>query len=166
MMKEYTDGLSAHFNMFYVPEEARVQDPKNRQNSVPAGMGDLTDAMWNTMATAYTVALHSYQDLIQRGIAKEVARFVLPQGVYSRLYVTGSCRSWIHYIGVRDDEGVAQHEHCELARVCKSAFKETFPTVYNSLDWSYNKSVDETNRLNREVLELQAEIAVLKAQKE
>lgn len=166
MMKEYTEGLSAHFNMFYMPEEARVQDPKNRQNSVPAGMGDLTDAMWNTMATAYTVALHSYQDLIQRGIAKEVARFVLPQGVYSRLYVTGSCRSWIHYIGVRDDEGVAQYEHCELARVCKSAFEETFPMVYNSLDWGYNKSVDETNRLKREVLELQAEIAVLKAQKE
>lgn len=166
MMREHTDGLSAHFNMFYMPEEARVQDPKNRQNSVHAGMGDLTDAMWNTMATAYTVALHSYQDLIQRGIAKEVARFVLPQGVYSRLYVTGSCRSWIHYIGVRDDEGVAQHEHCELARTCKSVFADVFPTVYNSLDWSYNKGVDETERLKRELLELRSEIAVLKAQKE
>lgn len=166
MMKEHTEGLSAHFNMFYMPEEARVQDPKNRQNSVPAGMGDLTDAMWNTMATTYTVALHAYQDLINRGIAKEVARFVLPQGVYSRLYVTGSCRSWIHYVGVRDDEGVAQHEHCELARACKNIFAETFPTVYNSLDWDYNKGVNEIDRLKKELIELQAEIAVLKAQKE
>jgi len=166
MMKEHTDGLSAHSNMFYMPEEARVQDPKNRQNSVPAGMGDLTDAMWNTMATSYTVALHAYQDLIQRGIAKEVARFVLPQGVYSRLYVTGSCRSWIHYVGVRDDEGVAQYEHVELARACKSVFADVFPTVYNSLDWSYNKGVNETERLKRELLELQSEIAVLKAKSE
>jgi thymidylate synthase (FAD) len=163
MMGEHTDGLSAHFNMFYVPEEARVQDPKNRQNSVSAGMGDLTDAMWNTMSTAYTVALHSYKDLIERGIAKEIARFVLPQGVYSRLYVTGSCRSWIHYIGVRDDEGVAQHEHCELARTCKSVFAETFPTVYNSLDWGYNNQVSETDRLRKEVTELRSEIATLKA---
>lgn len=166
MMKEHTDGLGAFFGMFYVPEEARVQDPKNRQNSVHSGMGDLTDAMWNTMSTAYTVALHSYEDLIKRGIAKEIARFVLPQGVYSRLYVTGSCRSWIHYIGVRDDEGVAQYEHCELARACKSVFSETFPTVYNSLDWGYNKTVDETERLKRELTELQAEISVLKAMKE
>jgi thymidylate synthase (FAD) len=165
-MKAHTEGLSAMHEMFYMPEEARVQDPKNRQNSVPAGMGDLTDAMWNTMSTAYTVALHSYQDLIGRGIAKEVARFVLPQGVYSRLYITGSCRSWIHYLGVRDDEGVAQHEHCELARTCKSVFAEAFPTVYGSLDWGYNKSVDETERLKKELIELQAEIAVLKAKSE
>jgi thymidylate synthase (FAD) len=152
--------------MFYVPEEARVQDPKNRQNSVSAGMGDLTDAMWNTFQTSYTVSLHCYQDLIQRGIAKEIARFVLPQGVYSRLYITGSCRSWIHYIGVRDDEGVAQYEHCELARATKQVFANTFSTVYNSLDWGYTKPVDETDRLKKELIELQAEIAVLKAKKE
>jgi thymidylate synthase (FAD) len=166
IMKEHTDGLSAHFNMFYVPEEARVQDTKNRQNSIPAGHGGLTDEMWNTMATAYTVALHSYQDLIQRGVAKEVARFVLPQGTFVRLYVTGSCRSWIHYIGVRDDEGVAQFEHVELARACKSVFANIFPTVYGSLDWSYNKGVDETERLRKEVIELRSEIAVLKAKSE
>jgi thymidylate synthase (FAD) len=165
-MKNHTDGLSAHFNMFYVPEEARVQDPKNRQNSIPAGHGDLTDEMWGTMSTAYTVATQCYKDLLDRGIAKEVARFVLPQGVYSRLYVTGSCRSWIHYIGVRDDEGVAQFEHVELARACKSVFANVFPTVYGSLDWSYNKGVDETERLRKEVIELRSEIAVLKAKSE
>lgn len=164
-MKKHTDGLSAHFNMFYVPEEARVQDTKNRQNSIPAGHGDLTDEMWGTMSTAYTVATQCYNDLLQRGIAKEIARFVLPQGVYSRLYVTGSCRSWIHYIGVRDDEGVAQYEHVELARACKQVFANVFPTVYSSLDWGYTKSDDQTERLRKEVIELQAEIAVLKAKK-
>jgi thymidylate synthase (FAD) len=165
MMKEHTDGLSASLGMFYLPEEARVQDSKNRQNSIAAGHGDLTDAMWNTMSTAYTVSLQCYNDLLERGIAKEIARFVLPQGVYSRLYVTGSCRSWIHYIGVRDDEGVAQYEHCELARTAKSVFANAFPTVYNSLDWGYNKDVDETERLKKEVLELQAEITTIKAMK-
>ena len=165
-MKGHTEGLSALHDMFYVPEEARVQDPKNRQNSIFDGPGELTDAMWNTMSTAYTVALHCYQDLLERGVSKEIARFVLPQGVYSRVYITGSCRSWIHYLGVRDDVGVAQWEHCELARACKSVFAETFPTVYNSLDWSYNKDVNETERLRKEVVELQAEIAVLKAKKE
>jgi thymidylate synthase (FAD) len=164
-MAKHTEGLSAQFNMFYVPEEARIQDVKNRQNSIPAGMGDLTDAMWNTMATAYTVALSSYNDLLQRGVAKEVARFVLPQGVYSRLYVTGSCRSWIHFLGVRDDEGVAQWEHVELARACKSIFAGVFPTVYRSLDWGYNKSENETERLKNEVVELRSEIQTLKAMK-
>jgi hypothetical protein len=67
---------------------------------------------------------------------------------------------------VRDDEGVAQYEHCELARTCKSVFADAFPTVYKSLDWDYNKNVDETDRLKKELIELQAEIAVLKAQKE
>jgi len=164
-MKKHTDGLSAHFNMFYVPEEARVQDPKNRQNSIPAGHGDLTDEMWGTMSTAYTVATQCYNDLLQRGIAKEIARFVLPQGVYSRLYITGSCRSWIHYIGVRDDEGVAQYEHVELARACKQVFADVFPTVYSSLDWGYTEPDDQTERLRKQVNELQAEIAVLKAMK-
>ena len=163
-MKKHTDGLSAHFNMFYVPEEARVQDLKNRQNSVSAGHGDLTDEMWGTMSTAYTVATQCYNDLLQRGIAKEIARFVLPQGVYSRLYVTGSCRSWIHYIGVRDDEGVAQYEHVELARACKSVFANAFPTVYGSLDWGYNKGVDEATVLKRQIEELKAELTVLRCQ--
>ena len=163
MMAEHTNGLSSLLDMFYVPEEARTQDAKNRQNSIFAEDPRLTDAMWNTMSTAYTVSLQCYRDLLERGVAKEIARFVLPQGVYSRLYLTGSCRSFIHYIGVRDDEGVAQYEHVELARAVKQVFSGVFPTVYNSLDWGYNKGVDETERLKRELTELQAEIAVLKA---
>jgi thymidylate synthase (FAD) len=156
-MLKHTADLSALHNLFYMPEEAREQDPKNRQNSLPASDPGLTDAMWATMSTSYTVALQCYNDLLTRGVAKEIARFVLPQGVFSRLYVTGSARSFIHYIGVRDDEGVAQYEHCELARAIKSVFTNTFPTV--------SKAVFEVapTPLEKENEELRAEIQVLKA---
>lgn len=155
-MGRYTEDLSAFRNIFYIPEEARIQDDKNRQNSLPSGAGDLTDAMWNTMSTAYNVAIQCYQDLINRGVAKEVARFVLPQGVYTRLYVSGNCRSWIHYLGVRDDPGVAQYEHVELARAIRPVFSQVFPTV--------SKTLKETlSDVDRGKTELEAEIAVLRA---
>jgi thymidylate synthase (FAD) len=156
-MSSHTEDLSAYNNLFYMPEEARTQDVKNRQNSIPATDPALTDAMWATMSTSYMVAQQCYNDLLSRGVAKEIARFVLPQGVYSRLYVTGSCRSFIHYIGVRDDEGVAQYEHCELARAIKSVFTTQFPQVSTAV---FTK---EPNRLEVENLELKSEIAVLKA---
>jgi thymidylate synthase (FAD) len=132
-MQKHTEDLSAFNNLFYMPEEARTQDPKNRQNSNFSDDASLTDSMWATMSSAYTVAQLAYNDLLKRGIAKEIARFVLPQGVYSRLYVTGSCRSWIHYLGVRDDEGVAQYEHVELARAIRPVFNSVFPTVSQSI---------------------------------
>jgi thymidylate synthase (FAD) len=126
-MAKHTEDLSSYNNLFYMPEEAREQDIKNRQNSIFTNDPGLTDAMWATMSTAYMVAQQCYNDLLERGVAKEIARFVLPQGVYSRLYVTGSCRSFIHYLGVRDDEGVAQYEHVELARSIRPIFSQVFP---------------------------------------
>jgi thymidylate synthase (FAD) len=140
-----------------MPEEARLRDIKNRQNSLPSDDPSLTDAMWATMSSAYTVAQLSYNDLLQRGVAKEIARFVLPQGVFSRVYVTGSCRSWIHYLNVRDDEGVAQYEHVELARAAKSVFANVFPTVYKSC------FIKESDPRDTEIEELKAQIAVLQA---
>jgi len=156
-MVKHTGDLSAYNNLFYMPEEAREQDAKNRQNSIPTTDPALTDAMWATMSTSYMVAQQCYNDLLQRGVAKEIARFVLPQGVFSRLYVTGSCRSFIHYIDVRDDEGVAQYEHCELARAIKSVFQTQFPTVSTAV---FNK---ERSPLEQELIEAHAEIEVLKA---
>ena len=156
-MLKHTADLSSYGNLFYMPEEAREQDPKNRQNSLPASDPGLTDAMWATMSTAYMVSLQCYNDLLTRGVAKEIARFVLPQGVFSRLYVTGNCRSFLHYIGVRDDEGVAQYEHCELARAIKSVFQGVFPTVSATVFSS------ELSPLEKENQELKAEIDVLKA---
>lgn len=156
-MVKHTADLSSYNNLFYMPEEAREQDLKNRQNSLPASDPALTDAMWATMSTAYMVAQQCYNDLLTRGVAKEIARFVLPQGVFSRLYVTGSCRSFLHYIGVRDDEGVAQYEHCELARAIKSVFQGEFPTVARAYFTSQPSPVERENE------ELKAEIEILKA---
>ena len=156
-MAKHTEDLVSYNNLFYMPEEARGQDPKNRQNSIPLEDPAKTDAMWATMSTAYIVAQQCYNDLLTRGIAKEIARFVLPQGVFSRLFVTGSCRSFIHYIGVRDDDGVAQYEHCELARCIRSVFSTQFPTVSSVV---FNR---EPSSLEKENQELKAEIEVLKA---
>jgi thymidylate synthase ThyX len=105
------------------------------------------------MSSAYTVAQLAYNDLLKRGISKEVARFVLPQGVYSRVYVSGSCRSWIHYLGVRDDEGVAQYEHVELARAIRPVFNSVFPTVSKSC---FDKGKDPRDA---EIEELKAQLA-------
>ena len=156
-MVKHTADLTSYNNLFYMPEEAREQDPTNRQNSLPASDPALTDAMWATMSTAYMVSQQCYNDLIKRGVAKEIARFVLPQGVYSRLYVTGSPRSFIHYINVRDDEGVAQYEHCELARTIKTVFSNVFPTVSASVFDPGSTPVEV------ELAEAKAEIEVLKA---
>jgi thymidylate synthase (FAD) len=156
-MKAHTEDLSSFNDLFYMPEEARLQDTKNRQNSIAATDPALTDTMWTTMSSAYTVAQLAYNDLLKRGVCKEQARFVLPQGVFSRVYVTGPCRSWIHYLGVRDDEGVAQYEHVELARAAKSVFSNVFPTVYKSC---FNQERDPRDV---EIEELKAQIAVLQA---
>lgn len=161
-MQNYTDELPAALQMFYLPEVAREQDVKNRQNSIHTDNAGLTDAMWNTMMTSYTVSLQCYNDLLQRGVAKEIARFVLPQGVYSRLYITGSCRSWIHYIKTRDDEGVAQYEHCELARCAKQTFAQVFPTVHKAIEWMPPEPPAEP--VIPSIAELMAEIQTLKAQ--
>jgi thymidylate synthase (FAD) len=155
--EELKDLIGDHGSLYYIPEEARVQDHKNRQNSIFADDGKLTDVMFNTMQSAYTVADLAYNDLLKSDIAKEVARFVLPQGGYTRMYVTGSARSWMHYLGVRDDEGVVQWEHVELARAIKPIFSTQFPAVYRAF---FNR---EPSPLEVENQELKAEIQVLKA---
>lgn len=156
-IEEIKDLLGEHGALYYLPEEARLQDTTNRQNSVVSEDPTLTDAMQNTMLSAYNLAHMCYQDLLQRGIAKEVARFVVPQGAFTRLYVTGSVRSWMHYLAVRDEPGVVQHEHVELARAIKPLFAEQFPTVHNAF---FNQ---ERSPLEVELTEAQAEIEVLKA---
>jgi thymidylate synthase (FAD) len=85
--------------------------------------------MQGAINDAILAAYKSYNKLLDLGIAKEVARFVLPQGTYTRLYVTGSPRSFIHYIGVRDDVGVAQLEHVELAQSIKQVFTAECPII-------------------------------------
>jgi thymidylate synthase (FAD) len=154
---EIKDLLGEFGNLYYIPEEARVQDHRNRQNSIFAEDGELSDVMHNTMLSAYNVADLCYNDLLKRGVAKEVARFVLPQGSFTRMYVTGNVRSWMHYLGVRDEEGVVQYEHVELARAIRAIFAEQFPTVTKAFFDA------EPSLLEKENLELKAQISVLEA---
>ena len=134
-MAEMTESLPAFDGMFYIPEQAREQDTKNRQNSLFTEDPSLTDFMWREMEFAYNAAIKSYNAMLERGIAKELARFVLPEGVYTRLYITGNPRSFIHYCSVRDDEGVAQWEHVEMARCVREAFTTVCPVIARSV-WS------------------------------
>jgi thymidylate synthase (FAD) len=149
--------LGEYGSLYYIPEEARLQDTKNRQNSIVASDASLTDLMHNTLSSAYNVSDLCYNDLLTHGVAKEVARFVLPQGSFSRMYVTGSARSWMHYLGVRDEPGVVQWEHVELARAIRPIFANNFPTVSKAF---FNP---DPNPLEKENEELKAEIEVLKA---
>jgi len=154
---EIKELLGEYGSLYYLPEEARLQDTKNRQNSIVAEDPELTDAMQNSMLSAYNIADLCYNDLLARGIAKEVARFIIPQGAFSRMYVTGSARSWMHYLGVRDDEGVVQWEHVELARAIRPIFSTQFPTVSQAY---FNR---EKKPAEVELEEAKAEIEVLKA---
>jgi len=155
--EELKEVLGQDEYLYYFPEEARVQDHKNRQNSIFANDGTLDDKMMNTMMSAYKVADLAYQDLLKNNVAREIARFVLPQGGFTRMYVTGSVRSWMHYLGVRDELGVVQFEHVELARAIKTIFATQFPTVYDAY---FNRGPDLKDKL---ITELQSEIAVLQA---
>jgi thymidylate synthase (FAD) len=156
--EELKELLGEYGSLYYMPDEARVQDIKNRQNSIFADDAKLTDTMHNTMHSAYIVADLAYNELLKHDVAKEIARFVLPQGGFTRMYVTGSVRSWMHYLGVRDEEGVVQFEHVELARAIKPIFAEQFPTVNKAF---FNP---DPSPVEKENIELRAEIQVLKAQ--
>lgn len=133
VMGEMTESLPAFDGMFYIPEEAREQDTKNRQNSIFTTDPTLTDFMWREMEFAYNAAIKSYNSMLDRGIAKEIARFVLPEGVYTRLYITGSPRSFIHYCNVRDEEGVVQWEHVELAQAVRDVFSVACPVISRAI---------------------------------
>ena len=114
--------------------ELRRQDSKNRQNSI----SDLSDAIKSKFITRITQhfqdASNLYEEMLEAGIAKECARFILPLSTPTRIYMSGSCRSWIHYINLRTANGT-QEEHKKIALNCKYIFKESFPIVSKALDW-------------------------------
>lgn len=119
-----------------VLREARLQDTTNRQNSTPAHDAQLR-AWWDDQqAWLAEQATKVYQDALNQGIAKEVARAVLPEGLTpSRLYMSGSVRSWIHYIQLRAGNGT-QQEHREIAVMCKHALLHVMPSIKEILDAS------------------------------
>jgi len=117
----------------FVHRDARLQDEKNRQNSIELDMSDehrKLSYMWeNLQRDLIAKAKDVYTWAIENGIAKEQARAVLPEGLtMSRLYVNGTIRSWIHYIELRSGNGT-QLEHIELARACACAIHEAFPMI-------------------------------------
>jgi len=115
--------------------ELRRQDVKNRQNSIDDLDPAISEKLQKQMITLFSSSLALYNQMLESGVAKECARFVLPLATPTRLYMSGSCRSWIHYINLRSAHGT-QKEHMDIANECKSLFIETFPTIAEALEWS------------------------------
>ena len=114
--------------------ELRRQDTKNRQNSID-DVDPFTIQKYQILIQEhFKQGMDLYQKMLDEGIAKECARFVLPLATPTRLYMSGSCRSWIHYITLRSANGT-QKEHMDIAEACKKIFIEQFPTVAEALEW-------------------------------
>jgi thymidylate synthase (FAD) len=119
----------------YIPiPELRRQDTKNRQNSTDDLDGYLKLVLEGEIQEHFAKAQQLYNRLLNQGVAKECARFVLPLAVPTKIYMTGSCRSWIHYINLRSAHGT-QKEHMVIAEQCREVFKEQFPAVAEALEW-------------------------------
>ena len=115
--------------------ELRRQDDKNRQNSID-DVDPLVVQDFNAkMQKHFVDGMKLYKEMLDAGIAKECARFVLPLATPTRIYMTGSVRSWIHYINLRSAHGT-QKEHMNVAEGIRSVFTEQFPTVSEALDWA------------------------------
>ena len=112
----------------------RKQDAKNRQNSTDDLDPFIVQDFELKIQRHFVDGMKIYQDMLEQGIAKECARFVLPLATPTRLYMTGSCRSWIHYIDLRSAHGT-QKEHMDIAEECRRIFTEQFPAVSEALEW-------------------------------
>ncbi len=113
----------------FVMREARMQDPKNRQNSIENENMALEDEWANKQMAVIETAKMAYDWAIENGIAKEQARAVLPEGnTKTRLYMNGTVRSWVHYIDLRGANGT-QKEHMEIAHSCAKVIAEVFPII-------------------------------------
>jgi len=114
--------------------ELRKQDLKNRQNSTDDLDPEMVEKFEKQMITLFSSAKSLYEQMLSQGVAKECARMVLPLCTPTRIYMTGSCRSWIHYINLRSAHGT-QKEHMEIAEACRKVFTEQFPSVSEALEW-------------------------------
>ena len=112
----------------------RRQDTKNRQNSTDDIDPYIIQKYEILMEEHFKASMDLYNKMLDDGIAKECARFVLPLSTPTRIYMTGSCRSWVHYIHLRSAHGT-QKEHMDVANECKTVFTQQFPTVAEALEW-------------------------------
>ena len=115
--------------------DLRRQDTKNRQNSIDDIDPFVKQEFEIKIRRHFDEAMVLYQSMLDAGIAKECARFALPLATPTRIYMTGSCRSWIHYINLRSAHGT-QKEHMDIANACKEVFTENFPIVSEALEWT------------------------------
>ena len=125
-----TNLLAEEIPMF----DLRSQDLKNRQNSNDDIPKNKKADLQQKIAEYFVESMDLYNELLANGIAKECARFVLPLATPTRLYMTGSVRSWVHYIDLRSAHGT-QKEHMDIAEMVRSVFKEQFPIVSEALGW-------------------------------
>jgi thymidylate synthase (FAD) len=124
--QRYADPVK---ELTFETREARLQDTKNRQNSIETDDTSLQEDWNRRQELLINQAKAAYEWAIERGIAKEVARAVLPEGLtMSRMYVNGTIRSWLHYIDIRSDVAT-QKEHREIAMACAQAIAEIFPMI-------------------------------------
>ncbi len=114
--------------------ELRKQDLKNRQNSTDDLDPEMVEKFEKQMITLFSSSKALYEQMLSQGVAKECARMVLPLCTPTRIYMTGSCRSWIHYINLRSAHGT-QKEHMVIAEACRKVFTEQFPAVSEALEW-------------------------------
>lgn len=121
--QRYSDSID------FTGRELRAQDYKNRQNSLESA--HLPHDWWDEESKSLVRKIYdAYRHLLDAGVAKECARVVLPEGLtMSRLYVNGTIRSWLHYLDIRDDPGVTQHEHVILARKIREVLEPAFPNI-------------------------------------
>ncbi len=112
----------------------RKQDTKNRQNSTDDLDPKVIQSLNMQMGTLFGSSLALYNQMLELGVAKECARMVLPLCTPTKIYMTGSCRSWIHYINLRSAHGT-QKEHMDIAEGCRKVFTEQFPAVSEALEW-------------------------------
>ena len=129
--------------------ELRRQDEKNRQNSTNDLDEFVKQKLELQMNTLFSSATALYQQMLEEGVAKECARMVLPLCTPTRIYMTGSCRSWIHYIELRSARGT-QKEHMDIAQACKTVFIEQFPIVSEALEWR-NGVVEIQKQIKKEL---------------
>ena len=130
--QRYADAsyLSEGIPMF----ELRGQDTKNRQNSID-NIDEYKEVIYKAqIRELFAKSKALYDMMIKDGVAKECARFVLPLATPTRLYMTGTVRSWIHYIDLRSGH-VTQKEHASIANMCKDIFSERFPVISQALSW-------------------------------
>ena len=133
--QEFSQRYAASTALGDIPlPELRRQDIKNRQNSTDDLDPEMVDTLNRQMITLFSSSKALYESMLKQGVAKECARMVLPLCTPTRIYMTGSCRSWIHYINLRSAHGT-QKEHMEIAEGCRKVFTEQFPAVSEALEW-------------------------------